>query len=75
VVILLALPSYLAARRLGWANSRVACICGAVIGAFLLLVISEYHGLATVLGAVIGGLTGVLFSLIVGVTTPTHAGC
>jgi hypothetical protein len=75
VVILLALPSYLAARRLGWANSRVACICGAVIGAFLLLVISEYHGLATVLGAVIGGLTGVLFSVIVGVTTPTHADC
>src|SRR5689334_7129432 len=74
VVILLALPSYLAARRLGWANPRVACIYGGVIGAFLLLVISDHHGLATVLGALIGGLTGVLFSLIVGVTAPTQAG-
>jgi len=73
VVILLVLPSYLAARRLGWANPRVACIYGATIGAFLLFVISDHHGLASVLGAAIGGLTGVLFSLIVGGTTPTHA--
>ena len=73
ITLVLALPLYLFLKHVGWARPAVALCVGAAMGSALIMTLSEARLHGSIVGALAGGCTGLLFLRIAGWSLPPRS--